>query len=419
MLVSISSRTRILSFEWNSVNSRAFNSPIVESATPKIVAGIYMYQGALGDPRILSSVPSSENPRIVGSSRLSKRRNGLAFSAPRLLFCAARILESPNRRFSGICRLFSGCFPLPFPEVTGEIHTISRQKPFNPFRCTRSERGNGEPDSEGCDIHADDDHRSTAAARRSPGIFTVLFVADSLSQFPGCISAGSEYRETLGEHHHPLHPRHASSRESPVCKKELSSNRINDPLASIYRARRRLGCAGMTGRAGTCIRTNSSNCLRGTRSAQQLFLRLRRVASSFCRARRNIICFLAVPGSLCRRRRKFNRALEHAYPLSPPDASVNPVFGAYNPLARGCRTSQSRATSVLVPERKYIPRNSDGKLTIGKNSSENLRSKKRLPRFDRVILCYILAGIYGSVEAFPCHARTMTNSAHAIRSENT
>lgn len=58
-------------------------------------------------------------------------------------------------------------------------------------------------------------------------------------------------------------------RGSPVCKKELSSNRINDPLASIYRTRRGRWRGENTppGRA----RTNSSNCLPG-RTKRQLFL---------------------------------------------------------------------------------------------------------------------------------------------------
>lgn len=44
----------------------------------------------------------------------------------------------------------------------------------------------------------------------------------------------------------------------------------------------------------------------------------------------NIICFLAVPGSLCRHR-KFNRARA----LFSPDASVNPVFDYIPPLRGG------------------------------------------------------------------------------------
>lgn len=81
-----------------------------------------------------------------------------------------------------------------------------------------------------------------------------------------------------------------------MCKKELSSNRINDPLASIYRTR-----------GGRAARTNSSNCLRRGDGARQLFPR-RPFAARSPRAE-NIICFLAVRSeSLCRRR-KFNRPL--------------------------------------------------------------------------------------------------------------
>lgn len=126
-------------------------------------------------------------------------------------------------------------------------------------------------------------------------------------------------------------------RGSPVCKKELSSNRINDPLASIYRGRwGRWGRRGRRGqqRGGRTRRRDVQG-----RTRRTVFQRGRSGScfstSSFCRAlplcAENIICFLAVLGSLCRRR-KFNRAR-----APPPDASVNPVFGYI--LSLGCGTS--------------------------------------------------------------------------------
>lgn len=78
-----------------------------------------------------------------------------------------------------------------------------------------------------------------------------------------------------------------------MCKKELSSNRINDPLASIYRTR-----------GGRAARTNSSNCLRGDGAAAAS-------TSSFCRTnpvRGKYYLLSCGAGSLCRRR-KFNRPL--------------------------------------------------------------------------------------------------------------
>jgi len=115
---------------------------------------------------------------------------------------------------------------------------------------------------------------------RRVGIFTLLLVADSLSRIPrarfGRIRIGK-----LGAT--AATPRR---RGSPVCKKELSSNRINDPLASIYR--RRLGCAGamVTPRRDGRGRTNSSNCLRGTAWNGSCFS-----TSSFCRAREILFAF--------------------------------------------------------------------------------------------------------------------------------
>lgn len=117
-------------------------------------------------------------------------------------------------------------------------------------------------------------------------------------------------------------------RGSPVCKKELSSNRINDPLASIYRTRRGRWRGEMARRRDVQGRTRRT-VFQGGRSGSCFS------TSSFCRAlppcAENIICFLAVLGSLCRRR-KFNRAR-----TPPPDASVNPVFGYI--LSLGCGTS--------------------------------------------------------------------------------
>lgn len=116
-----------------------------------------------------------------------------------------------------------------------------------------------------------------------------------------------------------------------MCKKELSSNRINDPLASIYRTRERWRGRG-TRRRDAQGRTRRT-VFEGRRSGSCFS------TSSFYRAipppprcAENIICFLAVAESLCRRR-KFN----HARTLSR-DASVNSVFGAYI-LSLGCETS--------------------------------------------------------------------------------
>lgn len=133
---------------------------------------------------------------------------------------------------------------------------------------------------------------------RARGHFYGFLTADSRRrEFPGRISAVRIRVRKLEA------TTTRRRRGSPVCKKELSSNRINDPLASIYRIRgrrrerrtRRRDVQGRTrgtvfqrGRSGSCFST-----------------------SSFCRAlplcEENIICFLAVLGSLCRRR-KFNRA---------------------------------------------------------------------------------------------------------------
>lgn len=112
-------------------------------------------------------------------------------------------------------------------------------------------------------------------------------------------------------------------RGSPVCKKELSSNRINDPLASIYRTRRE-GRHGGTRRRDVQGRTRRTVFQRG-RSGSCFS------TSSFCRAlppcAENIICFLTVLGSLCRRR-KFNRAR-----TPPPDGVCKSCFRLH-PFAR-------------------------------------------------------------------------------------
>lgn len=133
--------------------------------------------------------------------------------------------------------------------------------------------------------------------RPAPGVFTLSLPRIRRREIPGAhfgwIRIGKLEATTTRRRR----------RGSPRCKKELSSNRINDPLASIYRARKRR-CGGGTHhwdaqgrtrrtvfegrRGGSCFST-SSFCLLQTSYAE------------------NIICFLAVLGSLCRHR-KFNRA---------------------------------------------------------------------------------------------------------------
>lgn len=100
---------------------------------------------------------------------------------------------------------------------------------------------------------------------------------------------------------------------SLVCKKELSSNRINDLFASIYRI------PGTETRGENTLppgraRTNSSNCLRRTTMRQLFFhvVLLPRNLLLFLLRAENIICFLRrcrelyiVAGSLTARAHSF------------------------------------------------------------------------------------------------------------------
>lgn len=117
-------------------------------------------------------------------------------------------------------------------------------------------------------------------------------------------------------------------RGSPVCKKELSSNRINDPLASIYRTRRG-GRHGGEHAAGTC---KDELVELSSREDEAAAVSPRRPsAARYPRARKILFAFLrcwevyAVAGSLTARA------------LLLRTASVNPVFGYI--LLLGCGTS--------------------------------------------------------------------------------
>lgn len=169
------------------------------------------------------------------------------------------------------------------------------------------------------------------------GIFPVFSPRISRRrEFPGRISAVDQNKETRGHRHTP-------PPGSPVCKKELSSNRINDPLASIYRTRR--GWRGRDAGENTPpgrARTNSSNCLPG-RTERQLFLHVVLLPRVAPRARKILFAFLwcrevsTVAGSLTAR--------------ASPDASVNPVFGLH-PFA--WMRDVGRSSAGVVGKRKYL-----------------------------------------------------------------
>lgn len=126
-------------------------------------------------------------------------------------------------------------------------------------------------------------------------------------------------------------------RGSPVCKKELSSNRINDPLASIYRTRRG-GRHGGEHAAGTC---KDELVELSSREDEAAAVSPRRPSAARCpRARKILFAFLrywevyAVAGSLTARA------------LLLRTASVNPVFGYILLLGR--------RSSAVVRKRKYL-----------------------------------------------------------------
>lgn len=89
-----------------------------------------------------------------------------------------------------------------------------------------------------------------------------------------------------------------------MCKKELSSNRINDPLASIYRTRGKPGEEG-GGRVGGRTRGEDELVeLSSRKRSGSCFHVVLLPVQTPCAG--NIICFLAVL-EVYARRRKFNR----------------------------------------------------------------------------------------------------------------
>jgi len=103
----------------------------------------------------------------------------------------------------------------------------------NAFRSTRSKRENEKLD-EMRSVRRSSVDRFPRRVFRGRGHFrAVSSPRIRRRELPRRIFAGSEY----GNSRPPLCVRRC--RGSPVCKKELSSNRINDPLASIYRTRER------------------------------------------------------------------------------------------------------------------------------------------------------------------------------------
>lgn len=231
---------------------------------------------------------------------------------------------------------------LPFPEVTGEIHTQFRGE--SPPQLFFVLRGGGKRENEELG-----ETRSDAARRSSDrptfpranfsageGHLRGLLAADSSPRSPkahfawirvGKLEATAIY--------------HRRCRGSPMCKKELSSNRINDPLASIYRTRERW--RGRETRRRDAQRRTRRTVFEGRRSGSCFSTSSFRRATPLVRGKYYLLSCGAAE-SLCRRR-KFNRSRT----LSP-DASVNPVFGAYI-LSLGCETSGPAA--AVVAQRKY------------------------------------------------------------------
>lgn len=121
-------------------------------------------------------------------------------------------------------------------------------------------------------------------------VFTAFLVADSPTRIPRARFGWIRIRKLEAT-------TTRRRRGSPVCKKELSSNRINDPLASIYRARRRDVGVGHN-RRDAQGRTRRTVFGRTTEAAA---VSPRRPFAAQTPCAENIICFLAVPGSLCRR----------------------------------------------------------------------------------------------------------------------
>lgn len=196
-----------------------------------------------------------------------------------------RIVAFPTFAVLGFCHFRNHC----------EIHTISRRKatkaPFNPFRFTWSERRNDKSPTQRWSVGRWSVDRLLVAC------FHAFLAADSSTWIPrthfGWIRIGKLEATTTRR----------CRRGSPVCKKELSSNRINDPLTSIYRARKRR-CGGGThrrdARKDELVELSSKDDEAAAVSPRRPF-----AAQTSCAE--NIVCFLAVLGSLCRRC-KFNRA---------------------------------------------------------------------------------------------------------------
>lgn len=169
--------------------------------------------------RIFSVVASSQILELSAAPRMQKEV-GSSHSRMSQLHGSLnlRIAAFPTFAVLGFCHFRNHC----------EIHTISRRKatkaPFNPLRFTWSERRNDKRPRDGRPM----------IRRPTPGgvfsCFSRRGFVDANSQDTFRLD---QNRETRGHHYG------RRRRGSPVCKKELSSNRINDPLASIYRAQKR------------------------------------------------------------------------------------------------------------------------------------------------------------------------------------
>lgn len=234
---SIFSEYRILWFSYSGIFDWRIFIPLDQSSS---------YLRIFSPQRLLRF----SNCRQSRLSRNGERGSFFAFSDVPV----ARFLESPNRRFSGIC-----CSRfLPFTESLPKYTQFRDESPFQslPFYV---ERGNDDLGPEMLSRWSVD--------RLSVACFHAFLAADSSTWIPrarfGWIRIGKLEATTTRRHH-----RHRRRRRSLVCKKELSSNRINDPLASIYRARRHGGgthrrdAQGRTRRTvfeggGSCFSTSS------------------------------------------------------------------------------------------------------------------------------------------------------------------
>lgn len=246
LYLSIFSEYRILWFSYSGIFDWRIFIPLDQGSS-------YL---RIFSPQRLLRFSNCRQPRL---SRNGERGSFFAFSDVPV----ARFLESPNRRFSGIC-----CSRfLPFPESLPKYTQFRDESPFQPLPFY-VERGNDDLGPKMLSRWSVD--------RFSVACFHAFLAVNSSTRIPrtrfGWIRIGKLEATTTRRHH-----RHRRRRRSLVCKKELSSNRINDPLASIYRARRHGGgthrrdAQGRTRRtvfegSGSCFSTSSfcrANPVRG------------------------------------------------------------------------------------------------------------------------------------------------------------